>query len=304
MEKANAPKVAIIVAFFLACTKVAFGFLVNSMAIVSSAADSILDVISSSINYIAIKKAEEPPDEKHPYGHAKFESLATYIQSLIILISGGFILYKSIIKIIHKQAITDLNTGIYIMLLSLITTFFLVSYLTRVAKKTKSSIIEADALHYKVDILSNAGILVALIIIKFTNFQIIDPILSMLVAFYIIYSAIKLNIKVSMDLLDAEIPPEIKEDILNILKEFDEYHLDTHKIRTRKAGNKKFLDMHITLCRNLKLEDAHKITQLIENRLKENIEDLDVTIHMDPCDVKNCPGFDACNNHKIRLDKI
>ncbi|MGA1861979.1 cation diffusion facilitator family transporter [Deferribacter thermophilus] len=302
MKKANAPKIAIAVAFFLACTKVIFGILVNSMAIVSSAADSILDVISSSINYIAIKKADEPPDEKHPYGHAKFESLATYIQSLIILASGGFIFYKSILKIVHKQAITDLNTGIYIMIISLLSTTLLVIYLTIAAKKTKSSIIEADALHYKVDILSNLGILIALIIIKYTNFQIIDPILSILVAFYIIYSAINLNIKVSMDLLDAEIPAEVKEDILNILKEFDKYHLDTHRIRTRQAGNNKFLDMHITLCRNLKLEEAHKITQLIENRLKEKIDNLDVTIHMDPCDEKNCPGIEACNNHKIRID--
>ncbi|MGA1846390.1 cation diffusion facilitator family transporter [Deferribacter abyssi] len=302
MGKANAPKVSIIIATILAIVKIIFGLFVNSMAIIASAADSIFDIIASAINFVAIKKSEEPPDEKHPYGHAKFESLATYIQSLIILLSGGFIFYKSIIKIIRKESVTDLNTGIYIMAFSLIVTFFLVIYLNYMAKKTNSSVIEADALHYKVDLLSNGGVILALVLIKYTNLQIIDPIISILTASYIIYSAIKLNLNVSMELLDTELPREIKNDIINVLKQFDEYHLNTHRIRTRKAGNKKFLDMHITLCKNLTLEDAHKVTQLIENALKKEVKDLDVTIHMDPCNEKTCPGFEACNKNKIRLD--
>lgn len=297
-----ASRVSILVAVTLTITKGVVGFLVGSLAILSSAVDSMLDIISSSVNYYAIKKSEEPPDETHPFGHGKFESLATFLQSLVILGSGVFILYESYQKFITKGEVLDIDTGLYVMVFSIVVTLLLTRFLKSTAKKIDSMILKADAMHYEIDVLTNGGILISLLLIKATGFYIIDPIISAIISIYIIYSAISLNINVSKDLLDVELPKIIKDDIIKILDSFENLHVDYHKLRTRRSGSQKFLDLHLTLCRHLSLSEAHKISDVIEEKLMKNIKDLDVTIHIDPCDVVNCPGIEACNDSKLRLE--
>jgi cation diffusion facilitator family transporter len=305
-DKSTASIVSISTAVLLTLVKGVAGFMIGSLALLSSAVDSVLDILSSTINYFAIKKSEEPPDEKHPFGHGKFESLATFLQSFIIFLSGAFILYKSYEKFMSKGTMKNIDSGLYVMIFAIVSTLILTLYLRMVARKTNSSILKADAMHYEIDILTNAGILISFVVIKFTNLHIIDPLISAVISVYIIYSSVKLSVEVSKDLLDVELPEEIKKDIVKILNSFDNLHVDFHKLRTRRSGSQKFLDLHLTLCKELSLSDAHKIADLIENRLKDKIVDLDVTIHIDPCDIKNCPGIDACNDSKLRLelDKI
>ena len=297
-----ASRVSILVAVILTITKGVVGVLVGSLAILSSAVDSILDILSSSVNYYAIKKSEEPPDETHPFGHGKFESLATFLQSLVILGSGIFILYKSYEKFIQKGGVLDIDAGLYVMLFSIVVTFFLTRFLKRTAKATDSMILKADAMHYEIDILTNAGILISLVLIKLTGAHVIDSVVSAIISIYIIYSAISLNVSVSKDLLDVEVSKVVKDDILKILDSFENLHVDYHKLRTRRSGSQRFLDLHLTLCRYLSLSEAHKISDVIEEKLVKNIKDLDVTIHIDPCDAVNCPGIDACNDSKLRLE--
>lgn len=305
-NKSVASIVSISVAVMLTVVKGIAGFSIGSLALLSSAVDSTLDILSSSINYFAIKKSEEPPDEKHPFGHGKFESLATFLQSLIILVSGGYILYKSYGKFITKGKIDNIDSGLYVMIFSIVSTVALTLYLRYVAKKSDSSILKADAMHYEIDILTNVGILISFFIIKYFGLHVVDPIISAVISLYIIYSAVKLSFEVSKDLLDVELPEAIKSDIIKILDSFDNLHIDFHRVRTRKSGSQKFLDLHLTLCRELSISDAHKIADTIERKLKNKIDDLDVTIHIDPCDIKSCPGIDACNDSKLRieLDKL
>lgn len=306
INKSVASIVSISVAVILTIVKGVAGFSIGSLALLSSAVDSTLDILSSSINYFAIKKSEEPPDEKHPFGHGKFESLATFLQSTIIFISGIFILYKSYEKFITKGKVDNIDSGLYVMIFSLVSTAALTLYLRYVARKLDSSILKADAMHYEIDILSNAGILISFFFIKYFEFHVIDPIISAVISLYIIYSAINLKIEVSKDLLDVELSESVKSDIIKILNSFNNLHIDYHKVRTRKSGSQKFLDLHLTLCKELSISDAHKIADTIERKLKSNIKDLDITIHIDPCDVNYCPGIDACNDSKLRieLDKL
>lgn len=302
ITKSGASRVSIAVAASLAIIKALSGYFIGSLALLTSAVDSILDIIASSVNYFAIKKSEEPPDELHPFGHSKFESMATFLQSLIIFFSGLFILYKAYEKIVKKGVVENIDAGIYVMLFSMFATVFLSIFLRKVAHRTESSVLKADALHYDMDILTNAGIIVTFFVIKYTGLHIVDAVISVIISFYIIYSSIKLSFEVSKDLVDAELPRNIKEDIIKIIEEYDSLHVDYHKLRTRRAGSKKFIDMHLTLCRNLSLEDAHKISDFIENKITETIPDSDVTIHVDPCDISDCPGIDACNDNKLKLE--
>jgi len=300
LSKTAATKISIATAFVLAVFKFTVGLYSGSLMIITSAVDSLLDIGSSSVNYFAIKLAEEPPDKGHPYGHSKYEPLAAFIQSMIIMASGVYILYQAYEKITGEETSIKLNLGILVMVISIIATFLLVLVLRSVAKRTKSPILKADALHYEIDLLTGGGVLFGLIIIKFFSFYIIDPIISVLIAIYIIYSALQLAKEVMADLLDEEIPEEEKQIIKDILEDYDEILHDYHNLRTRKAGASRFIDMHVTLCRRMTVEEAHEIADDIENRIKLTLEAADATIHIDPCSVKEC---NLClEEFRVKLD--
>ena len=268
-NKTKAAKVAMSVAFCLAVSKAAVGFLTGSLSILSSAVDSILDIAASFFNFIAIKKAEEPADTGHQYGHGKYEAMATFIQSIIIFVSGLFILLSAWDKFIHNKHPEVSSAGFVVMGISIAATIFLTIYLRYVAKKEKSSVLEADAMHYSIDLYTNIGILAALFIIKLTGWTVIDSIVAALVAIYIIFSAIKLSVQVSKQLLDSRIEEEAYNKLLKVLDSFGSYHLDFHRLRTRSAGNEIFIDMHLTLCRKLTLDEVHQITDVIENYISK-----------------------------------
>lgn len=298
-NKTKAAKVAMSVAFCLAVSKAAVGFLTDSLSILSSAVDSILDIAASFFNFIAIKKAEEPADTGHQYGHGKYEAMATFIQSIIIFVSGLFILLSAWDKFIHNKHPEVSSAGFVVMGISIAATIFLTIYLRYVAKKEKSSVLEADAMHYSIDLYTNIGILAALFIIKLTGWTVIDSIVAALVAIYIIFSAIKLSVQVSKQLLDSRIEEEAYNKLLKVLDSFGSYHLDFHRLRTRSAGNEIFIDMHLTLCRKLTLDEVHQITDVIENAISKEISGADITIHPEPCShTDNDHG--KCNSSRIR----
>ncbi|WP_242347395.1 cation diffusion facilitator family transporter [Mucispirillum schaedleri] len=298
-NKTKAAKVAMSVAFCLAVSKAAVGFLTGSLSILSSAVDSILDIAASFFNFIAIKKAEEPADTGHQYGHGKYEAMATFIQSIIIFVSGLFILLSAWDKFIHNKHPEVSSAGFVVMGISIAATIFLTIYLRYVAKKEKSSVLEADAMHYSIDLYTNIGILAALFIIKLTGWTVIDSIVAALVAIYIIFSAIKLSVQVSKQLLDSRIEEEAYNKLLKVLDSFGSYHLDFHRLRTRSAGNEIFIDMHLTLCRKLTLDEVHQITDVIENAISKEISGADITIHPEPCSHTD-NDHRKCNSSRIR----
>ena len=282
-SKTKATKVAMTVAFGLAVSKAAVGFFTGSLSILSSAVDSILDIAASFFNFIAIKKAEEPADTGHQYGHGKYEAMATFIQSIIIFVSGLFILLSAWDKFINNKHPEVSSAGFIVMGISIAATIFLTIYLRYVAKKENSSVLEADAMHYSIDLYTNIGILLALFIIKLTGWTVIDSIVAAVVAVYIMFSAVKLSLQVSKQLLDSSIEEEAYNKLVKVLDSFGNYHLDFHRLRTRSAGNENFIDMHLTLCRKLTLDEVHQITDVIENTISNEIPGADDTNHPEPC---------------------
>ena len=298
-DKRFATIVSIVVAIFLATIKTIVGILSGSLAILSSAVDSILDLLSSTINYFAIKKADAPADYNHSFGHHKFEILAAFIQSIIITFSGIAILVSVYSKSKNKDYFIDISfTAISVMVVSLITTISLVIYLKRKAKEYNSLALEADSIHYTTDILSNFAILAALIVIKFTNIYIIDSIFAVITAIYVISSAIHLSIKAANDLVDKNISDEDYAILTNILKIYEDKGMHFENLRTRSAGAKKFINMHIVMCGKLSLEDAHKIIDEIELNIKQSISNTDILIHPEPCDDNNCNHNPICHYAK------
>lgn len=304
-QATKSPKVAaaglsIITALALATLKLTTGLLTGSLAVLSSAIDSLLDILMSGINLMAIRHAEQPADELHPYGHGKFETLATVVQSVVIAISGIWIIYEAIQRIMVAKPISQTNVGIAVMTVSLVVSFLISRHLRRVAKETDSSALEADSLHFAMDVYTNLALLIGLILLSRFDLPWLDPVMSLLVAAYILFEAIRLLRNGMRDILDEQLPETIRTDIEQLIDDHKHDLFGYHNLRTRRAGSQKLIDFHLTVCKHLSVEEAHDITDYIEKKIGEHISGTDVTIHVEPCRRHNCPGRTECPTQSIR----
>lgn len=273
------------VAAILTIIKLVVGIASGSVAVLASAVDSVLDMFVSIFNYFAIHNSEKPADSSFNYGRGKIEALASVIEGTIIAMSGLFLLYQAIIKAIEGTVSSYLNESLMIMIISLIITIALVIYLNSVAKKTNSMVIKADALHYKTDVYTNAAVLISLLLIQFTGYEIIDVIVGGGISIFIIYSAYELIRDGVLVLLDKSIESEKVEEIINIIK--DEKQVNTyHLLKTREAGHQTFVEVHLVFDCLITLMDAHRVSDRVEDKIRniDTTRDWIINVHMDPYD--------------------
>ena len=273
------------VAAILTLMKLVIGIASGSVAVLASAVDSVLDMFVSIFNYFAISNSEKPADKTFNYGRGKIEALASVIEGTIITISGLYLLYQAVDKAINGHISQYLDISIYVMISSLIITISLVTYLNYVAKKTNSMVIKADALHYKTDVFSNVAVLVSLVLVTFTGYELIDVFVGGGIALYIIYSSYELIHDGILVLLDRAVDEELVCKIEEIIKENDKVNA-YHLLKTREAGHQTFVEVHLVFDCIITLMDAHRASDWIEDK----IEKLDtkrnwiINIHMDPYD--------------------
>jgi len=284
LEK-KATVVSTSVAGVLVLMKMTVGILSGSIAVLASAIDSFLDLTVSLFNYFALNTAEKNPDEKFNYGRSKIEPLAAVVEGTVISLSAVFILYEALIKIAHPREMQYMASSIWVMLASLIITIFLVMFLNYVAKKTQNMVIKADALHYKTDLYSNGAVLMALALISMTGEQLIDPILGVGIAIFMIYSAVPIIKEGVLMLLDAALSEEDIQQIKDIL-ESDTGITDYHHLKTRESGSHIYISVHLVFNVSISLYDAHLISDKIEAKIKKLFENKNahILIHMDPYD--------------------
>jgi cation diffusion facilitator family transporter len=273
------------VAAVLVVLKMAVGIFSGSIAVLASAIDSFLDLSVSLFNYFALHNAEKDPDDKFHFGRSKIEPLAAVIEGVIISLSALFILYEALSKIVNYRPMEYIEVSVYVMLASIIITGGLVTFLNYVAKKTNNMVIKADALHYKTDLFSNGAILLALGIIYFTGESIIDPILGIGIAIYMIYSAFPIIKEGILMLLDAALP---QEDLDKIIEAIESQKAITtyHDLKTRESGSHIFVSVHAVFNVSISLYDAHAVSDKLEAKIRDLFEDkkVHILIHMDPYD--------------------
>lgn len=287
--------VAIITATTLAVLKIATGISTGSIALLSSAADSLLDSIMSFGNLLALRQANKPADADHPYGHGKFESAATLLQSILIAASGLFIIYKSVQRLISgTEQLHHVDAAIVVMALASIVSWSLSRHLKKIGLQTDSTALQADALHYATDVYSNLILLVGLVSLKTLNREWIDPMLSAGVGVYIIFAAYEL-FKGSMDdFLDAQLPAQELQHIINCIEQYADDNTGYHNLRTRRSGKNRMIDFHLTFCHCKTIRQAHKTAQQIEDLIKQQINNADVTIHLEPTECRQCRRANSC----------
>ncbi len=284
LEK-KATVVSMSVATVLVIMKMIVAIMSGSVAILASAIDSFLDLCVSIFNFFALHTSEKEADDKFNFGRSKMEPLASVIEGTIISISGAFIFYEAMIKIIHARETEYLDTSIAVMVISIIITAALVTYLNYIAKKTDNMVIRADALHYKTDLFTNAAILLALVLISYTSLGIIDPLLGIAIALYMVYSAYPIIKEGVLMLLDAALDKEDVNKIVDVLKN-EQRITDYHFLKTRVSGSEIFISVHVVFTVSISLYDAHHISDDIELALKRLFPQKEVhsIIHLDPYD--------------------
>ena len=253
----------------------------NSVSILASLLDSVMDVVISLINITAIIYATKPADDDHKFGHNAIEDIVGLIQATFIATSALFIIYKATSNFSHAQTISNNMDGIAVMAISTAALFLIIAYQRITIKKTNSIIVKSDSLHYTSDILTNIVIIVSLIITTNPKLRLVDPILALLIASYIIYSAYEIGKKCFDNLMDKELEDKELKEIQQIIISLAGVK-GYHKLKTRRSGNRIFIQTHIDIDKSLSFIQAHIITDKLEEDLLAKYQNSEIIIHSDP----------------------
>jgi len=282
--KAGASSLLIGVVVGLIVFKVIVGWLTGSISVFAQAADSLLDLFAGVITFSAIRIAAKPADAEHPYGHGKAEDIAGVWQGILIFVAGGLIIYSAVGRIIEGSVMELAEVGMAMMAVSIVISIFLSRHLLRVARRTGSVALEANARNIATDVYSASAVLVGLAVVRFTGINIIDPILAIGVAIYILKVAIDTVRKPISGLLDEKLPPSQQGVIEDCLRKHGREVSGYHALRTRRAGSQSYIDLHLVMAGDISLERAHLICDQIESEIQSVLREASVVIHAEPCD--------------------
>ena len=281
-RRVRASMTAIVTVVLMLAIKLAVGLATQSIGIISQALDSVTDLMASALALYAVKKSMEPPDQRHPYGHSKVENLVSVIVGLMILLVAVAVAWEAVNRLMGGDEPVMLELGIAVMAGAVMVNLAVSSYLFRTARQERSMALEADAIHLRTDVVSNAGVLLGLVIIYATGLTILDPIIALIMAAYIVYSGVRLISKASADLLDENILPEEEKIVHDVLGEHSQGYRYFHALKARRGGNKSYLELHLAVERDMRVEDAHALAEHLEDEIRRRLPHFEVMIHMEP----------------------
>jgi cation diffusion facilitator family transporter len=278
--KTNIARLSVVSNTLLIAMKLIVGIISGSVSIISEAIHSSMDLLAAVIAFFAVRVSDTPPDSKHPYGHGKIENISGVIEGVLILVAAVMIIFKAIKKLLGEPIeLESIWIGSLVMVVSAIVNTIVSRKLYKVARETNSVALEADALHLKTDVYTSLGVALGLVLIIVTGIKWLDPVVAILVALFIIKESYNLISRAYSPLLDTaweDVEIEDLEKRLNNLK------VNYHDLRTRVAGNYRFIDIHVEVPESESVGNAHSYCDKIEDSLKSVYENLTVTIHVEP----------------------
>ncbi len=286
----------------LVILKLAVGFLIGAVSIISEAIHSVVDLIAALIAMFSVKTSSIPADKRHPFGHGKIENISGTVEALLIFLAAGWIMYEAIRKIRHPEPIEYVSWGVGVMLVSALFNTVVSGMLFKVARETDSVALEADAWHLRTDVYTSAGVMLSLALIwagwwMFPGVDLswLDPAAAIGVALLILKAAYDLTMRSAKDLMDVQLPSQEVIWIRNLILAHRPVVHGFHQLRTRKAGNFRFVEFHLKVDPGMSVEDSHRITEELSVKIEGHFPRSSVTIHIEPCDgdcVGNC--LDGC----------
>jgi len=289
--KRGAATLAIIWDAILIALKLIIGISISSIAILSEALNSSIDLLASVMAFLSIRFSSRPADEEHPFGHGKAENLSGFIEAGLMYITSLFIIYQSIRKFLSGSQVAHVEWGLGIMIFSMTVNIFFSGYLLKVARREDSLALEAHARNLRGDILISLGVFTGLLMLKLTGMSVFDPIAATLVAIYYSITATFLTRKSLHGLLDERLPAGELEKIRASITEHSRDLAGFHDVRTRKAGGERHIDLHLVMAKHSSLEEVHKMCDHLEEDIKSKLPRANITIHVEPCQ-ENC---ETCN---------
>ncbi len=283
---------SISVALVLVLLKVGAWLLTGSITILASLLDSAVDLIASLVTFLTVRAAIKPPDRAHRFGHAKAEPLGALVQAAFVGGSALFLIFESVSRLLTPRPITQETVGIVVMVIAIVLTSVLVLYQRTVVARTGSIAIKADRMHYLTDLVLNLSVIVALVAVSQTGWLWLDPIAAMLLSLWLLRCA-ALIVRPALDLLmDRELPADERRRIEAIVRANPNV-VDLHDLRTRDAGSRQFIELHLEVDGTITVDAAHDICDAVEADLRAAFPTADIILHQEPA------GLDD-----LRLDRV
>jgi cation diffusion facilitator family transporter len=267
----------------LIAIKLAAGAITGSIAILTEAVHSLIDLVASVVAFVSVRKADEPADADHPYGHEKVESLAATIEGMLILIGAGIIVYEATHRLVVGAEVERLGVGIAVMGLSVLTNLFVSAVLFRQARVHDSPALEGDAAHLRTDALTSAGVLAGLALVQMTGVVAFDSITALLVAAAIVVAGLRIIRRSSGVLVDEALPDAEMDQIEAAIAAARTSEVaGYHKLRARRAGSRRYIDLHVQYRSGTSLERAHELAHRMRGQIEAEIRRAEVLIHVEP----------------------
>jgi len=287
-RKVSVARLSVFSNSLLIAMKVIVGFMSGSISILSEAIHSFMDLLAAIISFFSVRISDTPADERHPYGHGKFENISGVIEAVLIFMASGWIIFEAVKKILHLHPVEKIGLGIVVMALSAAVNFFVSRRIYKVAKSTDSIALEADALHLKVDVYTSLGVASGLFLMLILGYFIksplihyLDPVIAILVALLILRESFILFKKAYAPLLDEALSEEEVESIKVLIGRYCSETVNYHGLRTRKAGNYRYVDFHLNVPAGMSVKEAHDLCDVIEAEIKSALDSSEVTIHVE-----------------------
>lgn len=290
-ETSRAAAVSVVSNTVLTTTKLAAGFLTGSVSVLAEGIHSANDLVASFLAWFAVRKANEPPDAGHGYGHGKFESLSAFIEAAMIMVAAVAVAYTAVHRLLEGLR-GDLQHGpaLLVMGFSAVVNVFVSGYLFRVSRKHHSLALEADGWHLRADVWTSAGVFAGLLLIYLTDWHILDPLAAVAVAVLILFQGSRIGWTALNQLLDRSLPEEERKLLEQVLAAHNDMFVDYHRLRTRQAGRERQIDLHLVTCPHVTVAEAHAVCDHLEKDVEAQLPHTRLTIHVEPCDQSNCPN--------------
>ena len=260
----------------------------GSAAVLGQAADSALDLFGSLVAFAAVRYAAQPPDEDHRFGHQKAEALSALLQSLVITASAVLVATESVRRLVAPRALDAPGTAAFVLAGSAAASVALVAFQTLAIRRSQSLVVEGDRAHYLGDVIASLGALVA-VLLAARGLHRADAVAGLLAAVFLLWSVREIAGRAWPQLMDQELPEEDRARIVGIV-ESEPGVLGHHALRTRRAGRRRYVQLHVELDPDMRFADAHAIADRVERRLEAAFPDADVIVHQDPHGVPHTDG--------------
>jgi cation diffusion facilitator family transporter len=273
--------------------KLAAAAITGSVAILSEAIHSMIDLVASVIAFVSVRRADEPADVDHPYGHEKLESLAAQIEGLLILVGAALIVYEAVDRLVSGAEVERLGIGIAVLGFAAVANVFVSLFLRRQARRHSSAALAADAAHLGTDALTSVGVLVGLALVQITGANAIDSAVAIAVAVVIVVSGVRIMRRSASALVDEAPPPaemdRIEAIIARTRAEAPEI-VGYHQLRARTAGRRRYIDLHLQFRTGTTLERAHELAHQLRDAIEAELGNAEVLIHVEPESSRHDPS--------------